>query len=164
MQLMHNLFFSFDSGFKSLLTTMARWLDKSRFGQSLAYLMEEPLKILLFSCQRCGDCGLQHLAFQCPESGCPKHTRNGACGGSLNGKCEVRTEQLCVWVRAYNRWSNTGQVQEMFSDCVRPRMWALNQSSSWLNFHLGRDHQTAPSEITRYCGPVTCRLETDRHN
>jgi hypothetical protein len=124
----------------------------------------DSVKILLFFCQRCGDCGLQHLAFQCPESGCPKHTRNGACGGSRNGKCEVRPEQLCVWVRAYNRWSSTGRVSEMYSDCIQPRMWILNRSSSWLNFHLGRDHQSVSSEITRYCSPVKCRLGEDRQN
>ncbi len=164
MQKMHVLFFSFDSACRFLLRPLARGLDKNRFGRALMHVMEHPVKILLFSCQRCGDCGLQHLAFQCPESGCPKHTRNGACGGSLNGKCEVRPEQLCVWVRAYRRWSNTGQTQEMFSDFVPPRMWELNHSSSWLNFHLGRDHQTASSKIAPYYGPVTCRLETDSHN
>jgi len=71
----------------------------------------------------------------------------------------VRPEKLCVWVMAYQRWSNTGQALEMFGDVVSPRRWELNESSSWLNFHLGRDHQTASSEINRFCGPVTCILK-----
>jgi methylenetetrahydrofolate reductase (NADPH) len=49
----------------------------------------------------------------------------------------------------------------MFSDFVPPRMWGLNHSSSWLNFHLGRDHQSASSKIAPYYGLATCRLETD---
>ena len=158
MQKMHDLFFSFDSGWNGWLHRVARVLDSSRLSRALMHLLEDPLKIILFSCQRCGDCGLQHLAFQCPESGCPKHTRNGACGGSLDGRCEVRPQQLCVWVRAYRRWSDAGQVEQMFSDCVPPRMWELNQSSAWLNFHLGRDHQTASTEISRFCSAVTCQL------
>jgi methylenetetrahydrofolate reductase (NADPH) len=161
MQKMHDRIFSFDSAYRSWLQPLAGRLDKNRFGRALVHLMEHPLKILFFSCQRCGDCGIQHLAFQCPESGCPKHTRNGACGGSLNGQCEVRPQQLCVWVRAYRRWSSMGQAREMFSDVVPPRRWELNQSSSWLNFHLGRDHQTASTEITRFCGPVTCHLDAE---
>jgi methylenetetrahydrofolate reductase (NADPH) len=26
-------------------------------------------------------------------------------------------------------------------DFVPPRMWELNNTSSWINFHLGKDHQ-----------------------
>jgi methylenetetrahydrofolate reductase (NADPH) len=160
MQKVHDLLFSFDSKYEPWVKAVSRWLDKTRYGRALVHVLEDPLKIVAFACQRCGDCGVQHLAFQCPESGCPKHTRNGACGGSLAGKCEVRPKQVCVWVRAYNRWSSTGQVNQMFSGCVPPRMWELNQSSSWLNFHLGRDHQTASTEIAQFCSAVTCRLDS----
>ncbi len=38
-----------------------------------------PLENPLLSCQSCRDCDIQHAAFMCPESGCPKHTRNGPC-------------------------------------------------------------------------------------
>lgn len=156
---MHDIFFNFESPAASWIKTISRLLDKNRFGHMLIHLLEDPFKILLLSCQRCGDCGIQHLAFQCPESGCPKYTRNGACGGSLNGMCEVRPEQQCVWVRAYNRWSSIGRTDHMFSECVPPRMWELNHTSSWLNFHLGRDHQTASTEVARLCSSVTCKLE-----
>jgi methylenetetrahydrofolate reductase (NADPH) len=157
---LHNIFFNFKSPIEPLLKNVSHKLDKSRLGHLLVHLLEDPFKIMLLSCQRCGDCGIQHLAFQCPESGCPKHTRNGACGGSLNGMCEVRPEQQCVWVRAYKRWSSIGRTDQMFNECVPPRMWELDRTSSWLNFHLGRDHQTPSTEVARLCNAVTCKLES----
>jgi methylenetetrahydrofolate reductase (NADPH) len=72
--------------------------------------------------------------------------------------CEVRPERQCVWYRAFNRWASVGQTQRMASECVPPRMWELNRSSSWLNFYLGRDHQSASLEITHFCSAATCRL------
>ena len=156
---MHDLFFNFDSHLASYLKYVARILDKSKFGRALVHLAEHPIKIVMLSCQRCGDCGIQHLGFQCPESGCPKHTRNGACGGSRNEMCEVRPEQLCVWVGAYRRWDSIGDADKMFGNCVPPRMWELNHSCSWLNFHLGRDHQTASIAISEFCSEVTCKLD-----
>jgi len=157
----HSIFFNADASVASWLRTVSGWLDKYRLGHALVHLLEDPVKILLLSCQRCGDCGIQHIAFQCPESGCPKHTRNGACGGSLNSRCEVRPEQQCVWVRAYNRWESVGRTDQMFKECVPPRMWELNSTSSWLNFHLGLDHQTASTEVTRLCRSVTCKLKDE---
>jgi methylenetetrahydrofolate reductase (NADPH) len=155
MNKMHGLFFNFDSHLASYLKYVARILDKNKFGRALVHIAEHPIKIVMFSCQRCGDCGIQHLGFQCPESGCPKHTRNGACGGSRSEMCEVRPEQLCVWVRAYRRWDSIGSAGKMFGNCVPPRMWELNHSCSWLNFHLGRDHQTASVDISEFCSGVT---------
>jgi methylenetetrahydrofolate reductase (NADPH) len=37
-------------------------------------------------------------------------------------------------------------------------MWELNQTSAWLNFHLGRDHQNASAEIVQ-----RCRISNFRH-
>ena len=36
-----------------------------------------------------GDCALIDVAYVCPMSQCPKNQRNGACGGSHEGWCEV---------------------------------------------------------------------------
>jgi methylenetetrahydrofolate reductase (NADPH) len=95
----------------------------------------------VLSCQSCGDCAIQHVAFLCPESGCPKHTRNGACGGSRDGFCEVNPDRECVWVRAYKRLNQCNMAHTLAKDFVPPRMWELNNTSSWINFHLGKDHQ-----------------------
>jgi hypothetical protein len=39
----------------------------------------------------------------------------------------------------------------MASTFVAPRNWALNQTSSWLNFHLRRDHQSTGCDIAERC-------------
>jgi methylenetetrahydrofolate reductase (NADPH) len=44
----------------------------------------------------------------------------------------------------------------MYTGCVPPRMWELNDTSSWINFHLGRDHQSASNEIMDFCRLKGC--------
>ena len=43
----------------------------------------------LFGCRDCGDCSLPDIAYVCPESQCAKNQRNGPCGGTRDGLCEV---------------------------------------------------------------------------
>ncbi len=138
---MHHAFFRHDAPFASQYEAICAWFDRGRLGDSIMRILETIPKKLMFSCQQCGDCGIQHTGFLCPESQCPKHTRNGPCGGSRDGMCEVHTDRHCVWYRSYRRWASIHQGDRMISDFVPPRMWELNQTSSWLNFHLRRDHQ-----------------------
>ncbi len=125
----------------SVYQKTAAFLEKTDQSRLLKLLLEDPFKKSLLSCRSCGDCAIQHLAFLCPESGCPKHTRNGACGGSRDGWCEMNEDRKCVWVRAYKRLKHCGLAHELAMDFVPPRMWELNKTSSWINFHLGKDHQ-----------------------
>jgi methylenetetrahydrofolate reductase (NADPH) len=152
----HNLFFDKKSGFAPVYRKLADWLEKNNKAWLLKLILEDPLKKTMLSCQSCGDCAIQHLAFQCPESGCPKHTRNGACGGSRDGWCEVIPDRKCVWVRAYRRLKHCGLAHTLGRDFVPPRMWELNKSSSWINFHLGKDHQKENSQVfqTKTIPPV----------
>ncbi len=137
----HYAFFRHTAPFASQYRMICVWLDKGRFRNSLIRILETIPKKLMFSCQQCGDCAIQHVGFLCPESQCPKYTRNGPCGGSRDGMCEVHTERQCVWFRAYARWASINQADKMIGEFVPPRMWELNQTSSWLNFHLKKDHQ-----------------------
>ncbi len=137
----HNLFFEKNARLAPVYGKLADFLEKTNKGWLLKLILEDPLKKPILSCQSCGDCAIQHLAFLCPESGCPKHTRNGACGGSRDGFCEVHPDRKCVWVRAHNRLKHCGMGHTLGRDFVPPRMWELNKSSSWINFHLGKDHQ-----------------------
>lgn len=137
----HGLFFTRTARRSALFTRAASFLDRNNLSWMVKLILEDPLKKIVLGCQGCGDCAIEHLGFQCPESGCPKYTRNGACGGSRNGWCEVNPDRKCVWVRAYLRYKKQGDTELLSHDFVPPRMWELNKSSSWINFHLGRDHQ-----------------------
>jgi methylenetetrahydrofolate reductase (NADPH) len=157
----HNTLFSFDSPVAPGLSLMAKALDRFTASRTISRWMEHPVKKILFNCQECGDCGLPHLAFLCPESQCPKHIRNGACGGSRDGRCEVRPDKDCVWVRAHKRLAAVSKTQNMVKECVPPRMWELNKTPSWLNFYLKRDHQSMSASISGFCSAKTCVLSPD---
>ncbi len=137
----HELFFDKRAALAPVYKKISSSLDKSNTSWLLKTFLEDPFKKMMLSCKSCGDCGIQHVGFLCPESGCPKHTRNGACGGSNNGFCEVNTDKLCVWVRAYQRMKKHGETEKLTREFVPPRLWELKDTSSWINFHLDRDHQ-----------------------
>ena len=158
LRALHFSFFNFDFPLAPLLADICERLDRSTYGRSLTGVLEGPVKRLLLDCRQCGDCGIQHVAFLCPESKCPKHIRNGACGGSRDSWCEVYPDRKCVWFRAYGRWASINRLDEMLSGCVPPRIWELDKTPSWLNFHLRRDHQSASSRIARFCRTRACRL------
>ena len=102
---------------------------------------EQAIKGLTNDCQHCGDCGLLDLAYLCPMSQCPKNQRNGPCGGSFEGWCEVYPEERkCIYVRAYERLKSHGAEAALGEGAIPPENHELNQSSSWINFYLGRDH------------------------
>ena len=94
--------------------------------------VEHTVKGFLFDCQMCGDCVLSSTGMSCPMN-CPKHLRNGPCGGVReNGNCEVIPAMKCVWVAAYEGSQNIpGGVQAMrvIQFAVDRR---LSGTSSWL--------------------------------
>ncbi|HEY5480226.1 MAG TPA: methylenetetrahydrofolate reductase C-terminal domain-containing protein, partial [Verrucomicrobiae bacterium] len=70
---------------------------------AIVKLPEEIFKGSIFNCQDCAQCILHYNGMTCPMN-CPKQLRNGPCGGvRLNGKCEVKPEMDCVWVKGYER-------------------------------------------------------------
>lgn len=151
MEMAHSLFFNPDASLAPLYQRLSRWFDNNDAAHTLLDLAENVGKQMMLGCRRCGDCAIQYLAFQCPESGCPKHIRNGACGGSRNGRCEVHPDRWCIWRQAYLRWVSVKKTGEMIKGCIPPRKWELDHTSSWLNFHLGRDHQGVSAEFARFC-------------
>lgn len=155
----HDLFFNSSNAMAPYLRKIGSWLEGSTGETLLKEVIENPAKGLLLNCRDCGDCAIQHVGFLCPESGCPKHMRNGACGGSSRGRCEVYPDRNCVWVRAYDRLARFERTGEMITGCIPPRMWELNQTSSWFNYHLQRDHQSSSCAIARRCRLHTCRIE-----
>lgn len=142
---LHRMFFRHDALLAPFYRKLCRKLEKKSMGYLLTKTVEDMSKKMLFSCRECGDCSLQHLAFLCPESQCPKHTRNGPCGGSRKSRCEVHPENYCVWFKAFRRWTVLNQAEDFYQGFIPPRNWELDQTSSWINFHLGKDHQGSPA-------------------
>lgn len=114
---------------------------KNKHLNRLYTLFEHFCKKLLFHCRMCGDCTLAEASYLCPQSGCPKKMINGPCGGSINGYCEVYPkERLCFWVRTFHRGPEPDCHGMHELDSIPPKDWSLNQTSSWLNFFSGKDH------------------------
>jgi methylenetetrahydrofolate reductase (NADPH) len=103
-------------------------------------VVEHLSKAVLFSCKDCGDCSLPEIAFLCPESQCAKNQRNGPCGGTRDGRCEVDGYGDCIWLRAYERLKHDGHEQGMLEHAPVVQNQALRGTSSWANTWLGRDH------------------------
>jgi len=141
MHRMHEEFFRFNAPRAEAYARLCGQIDNSPTASRVFEWMEAFFKKMLLSCRGCGDCGIQHCGFLCPESQCPKHTRNGPCGGSRNGRCEVHPDKFCLWYLALIRLSTSNQTEDLRGPCVPPRLWELNDTPSWLNFHLRRDHQ-----------------------
>lgn len=105
-------------------------------------LAERLGKTAMFGCQDCGDCSLPDCGFLCPESACAKNQRNGPCGGTRDGLCEVESFE-CIWSRAYDRLKFEGREFELLAHAPVIQDQGLRGTSSWANAWLGRDHSAA---------------------
>jgi hypothetical protein len=93
--------------------------------------VEKVVKGVLFDSQMCGLCTLSTTGMSCPMN-CPKHMRNGPCGGvRANGNCEVKEDMRCVWVEAWEGSQRMQGVEEI--RLVRePLDHRMKGTSSWL--------------------------------
>jgi methylenetetrahydrofolate reductase (NADPH) len=103
------------------------------------HFAEQAVKVPLFGCKDCGDCSLPDIAYLCPESQCVKNQRNGPCGGTRDGKCEVGDKD-CIWALAYDRLKVYGEEAEMLDGPAVIKDNSLRGTSAWANAFLGRDH------------------------
>jgi methylenetetrahydrofolate reductase (NADPH) len=146
MRTLHRLAFAPAAPLYETLCSFFHRIDGSPLEKPLTEL-EYWVKFVTSRCRRCGDCTLAELAYLCPQSQCPKYLFNGQCGGSTDGWCEVFPGiRRCIYVRAYNRLSAYGDEQTLKNEYIRPRNWALDQTSSWTNYFLGRDHMMKTCE------------------
>lgn len=67
---------------------------------------------------------------------CPKGLRNGPCGGTLDGKCEVYSESECVWCRIHE---STGNQSAEAMPILPPPDYNLFKTASYVNFVNGTD-------------------------
>ena len=140
-RLFHALCFEPSSPLFGPIQKFMKYVDSSPLLYRFFHSFESWIKSLFYSCKDCGDCALSDVAYLCPVSQCPKDQRNAPCGGSYQGWCEVYpNDKQCVWVRAYVRLKSQGRENEIGENIVPPCDWNLWQSSSWINYFLGRDH------------------------
>jgi methylenetetrahydrofolate reductase (NADPH) len=140
------LFIEGTLGFK-LMKAMSRWAEKRKGRYRFFQVMEHTSKRALFDCRECDDCALFEMYYLCPESRCPKGQRIGPCGGSrVDGSCEVFPERLCIWELVYWRAKRLGELDTL-RYVINPRDWRLYETSSWVNYFLGRDHRSAELDI-----------------
>jgi len=137
---LHGAVFADDAPLFPAGRALYRTIDKApRPVGKVAHALEQAAKVPLFHCRDCGDCSLPEIAYVCPESLCAKNQRNGPCGGTRDGLCEVYDTE-CIWSQAYERLKAYGEEESMLEGPVVTKDNALARTSAWANTFLGRDH------------------------
>jgi methylenetetrahydrofolate reductase (NADPH) len=116
-------------------------------------------KAALYQCKDCGDCSLPDTAYLCPESQCAKNQRNGPCGGTREGRCEVDGYGDCIWLRAYERLKHDGREKELLGHVPVIQNQGLRGTSAWANLWLGRDHHAKPEPAQADSGALEPELQ-----
>ncbi|MDI1336891.1 MAG: methylenetetrahydrofolate reductase C-terminal domain-containing protein [Lacunisphaera sp.] len=135
----HRLMFTEGRGLWSLGAWLTGGARDPRQGPALLRLAERAGKGAMFGCKDCGDCSLPDIAFLCPESACAKNQRNGPCGGTRDGRCEVEDFE-CIWSRAYDRLKYEGRAGALLAHAPVLQDQDLRGTSSWANTWHHRDH------------------------
>ncbi len=136
----HDTVFATEAPLRPAARAFYRGVDRApRPVQRIAHAVEQAAKVPLFGCQDCGDCSLSEIAYVCPESQCAKNQRNGPCGGTRDGLCEVYDTE-CIWSQAYEREKAYGEEESLVDGPVVVKDNALAGTSAWANTFLGRDH------------------------
>jgi methylenetetrahydrofolate reductase (NADPH) len=139
---------------------MIRFIHQHRSLEKPFHSFEHWVKVALYGCQDCGDCALFDVAYLCPVSQCPKDQRNAPCGGSFEGWCEVYPNEMqCIWVRAYQRLKAQHREDSIGETIVPPCNYELRQTSSWINYFLGKDHISRRMESKSATKPVTDNIK-----
>jgi len=106
-------------------------------------------KTNMYKCKDCGDCGLYAVGYVCPMTQCVKCQRNGPCGGSNDGWCEVYPGvRRCIYYRAYYRLKKYGDEASLGDWLIVPNNWANLETSPWGNYHHGRDGYRRRERLT----------------
>jgi methylenetetrahydrofolate reductase (NADPH) len=124
--------------------------------------LEKLSKTALYRCKDCGDCSLPDIAYLCPESQCAKNQRNGPCGGTREGRCEVDGFGDCIWLRAYDRLKHDGREKTLLDHAPVIQNQGLRGTSAWANDWLGRDH-TAKRKATKNATSAEHTQELVKH-
>lgn len=138
-ELIHTLVFEDKAPFHFFVKFIMSVIDDTFLKAPFTWF-EHMVKFMSNECRFCGDCAMVERAFICPMSQCPKQQRNGPCGGSYEGWCEVYpNEQKCIYVLAYDRLKTRNKQSKLEKDYIPPCDWDLYGTASWLNNLMGRD-------------------------
>ncbi|HEY1679985.1 MAG TPA: methylenetetrahydrofolate reductase C-terminal domain-containing protein [Candidatus Sulfotelmatobacter sp.] len=147
-------------------TAFARWGAKAcarsknpMQGPKVLRTLELWSKAVLYSCKDCGDCSLPDIAYLCPESQCAKNQRNGPCGGTREGRCEVDGYGDCIWLRAYERLKHDGCDEKLLDHVPVVQNQGLRGTSAWANLWLGRDHNSKRETVKTEAAAPTPELQ-----
>jgi methylenetetrahydrofolate reductase (NADPH) len=139
-----------DNGLRRMLAGVMKWVDERPAAAHTLEKIELAIKSPMFGCKACGNCVLGEMEYVCPMT-CPKSMRNGPCGGTLMGMCEVLPDKPCIWVKVYETAQGAGRLDELRT-YIPPRNRDLQGTSSFINLFLERDsrpgHDTNPPAVS----------------
>lgn len=144
-----------ESKLRNFLAGLFPWMDKRPTLARGLERFEFALKAPLFGCQACGNCVLGYMEYVCPQT-CPKNLRNGPCGGTNLGQCEV-VDKPCIWVSVYERAKTAGRLADL-KEYIPPPNRDLRGTSSWINYFLGRDSR--PGIVSSTFVPAASLLQS----
>jgi methylenetetrahydrofolate reductase (NADPH) len=142
---LHTIAFADEAPLRPAGRRFYRAVERSPRAKQVAHAVEQAAKVTMFGCEDCGDCSLPEIAYVCPESLCAKNQRNGPCGGTRDGLCEVYDTE-CIWSQAYERLKAYGEEEQMLEGPVVVKDTELSGTSAWANTFLDRDHHTREAE------------------
>jgi len=132
---------------ESALAPLRRFLVPGSRTARVAAWVERLGKGAVFDCRMCGQCVLHSTGMTCPMT-CPKHLRNGPCGGvRADGHCEVLPDRSCVWVQAWERSRRMPAYGDDIRQLLPPLNHSLQDTSAWANDLHSRE-QLAPRAWT----------------
>ena len=133
--------------------------------------IEKAFKYWAFECQECGDCYLPENFGYCTIGGCEKGLDNAPCGDTtVDGYCGNNLERLCIGERIYHSAAAEPYGREKLRKIInKPRIPALEHTSSLVNYLFGKDHTMATpligiGESIHASIPKTGKIMQELHN
>ena len=146
-----------------LLARLMDWRERKK-GLRRNHGLEHLGKTIIYGCLDCGDCGLEATIYSCPMSQCPKCQRNGPCGGSDEGWCEVYPqERYCIYFKAYHRLKKYNETAKLDAFITPPVNWDFFETSGWSNYTHDRDNAAHRQYLPTWAARATVAEGTERH-
>jgi methylenetetrahydrofolate reductase (NADPH) len=118
-----------------------RWAEELQYGHADGFYLFDPQGELNIDVLPSAVCSAKPPKFSDLESAddfkesfnfikkngllaCPKQQRNGPCGGSMDGWCELHYDaRKCVYIKAYHQLKQSGELEKLFGYVHPPIDW-----------------------------------------